>query len=245
MDSMKHRRLQEMDRSDFRIVDGEPDIRGWDVRLPNGQKAGEVEDLIVDAQKKKVRYMIVDRKKNDLELPENTVLVPIGLALLNEKEDDVQLPGITAEQLRSLPPYDANNLNETTERMICNILGRYGQPSQNTAVTGTSATDINEEFYRHDYFNDDNLYKNRLHEATPASNTGSDYERGLRLWEMRSEGGIIGSPPAEQHLDEEQRRQLVNNRRKTYEERRSQAPRRQDNSIEARIKREGLQDAGA
>ena len=53
MDNMKHRRLQELKRSDFDIVDGEPDIRGWDVKLAGGQKIGEVEELIVDAQKRK------------------------------------------------------------------------------------------------------------------------------------------------------------------------------------------------
>ena len=53
MDNMKHRRLQELDRSDFEIVKGEPDIRGWDVKNNSGQKIGEVEELIVDAQKKK------------------------------------------------------------------------------------------------------------------------------------------------------------------------------------------------
>ena len=43
MDTMKHRRLQELDRSDFEIVNGEPDIRGWDVRNNAGKKIGEVE----------------------------------------------------------------------------------------------------------------------------------------------------------------------------------------------------------
>ena len=54
MDNMKHRRLQELDRSDFGIVEGEPDIRGWDVKNTRGQKIGEVEELIVDARQKKV-----------------------------------------------------------------------------------------------------------------------------------------------------------------------------------------------
>jgi len=38
MDTMKHRRLQELDRSDFEIVKGEPDIRGWDVKTPIDKK---------------------------------------------------------------------------------------------------------------------------------------------------------------------------------------------------------------
>ena len=53
MDKIKHRRLQELDRSDFDIVKGEPDIRGWDVRNTTGKKIGEVEELIIDAQQKK------------------------------------------------------------------------------------------------------------------------------------------------------------------------------------------------
>ena len=68
MDKMKHRSLQELDHSDFEIVKGEPDIRGWDVRNSRGQKIGEVEELIIDAQQKKVRYMIVDLDDNELKL---------------------------------------------------------------------------------------------------------------------------------------------------------------------------------
>jgi len=52
-DNMKHRRLQELGESDFEIVDGQPDIRGWDVRNELDQKIGEVEELILDAKKQK------------------------------------------------------------------------------------------------------------------------------------------------------------------------------------------------
>src|SRR4051812_7015871 len=98
MDKMKHRRLQELDHSDFEIVKGEPDIRGWDVKNTTGKKIGEVEDLIIDAQQKKVRYMVVDLKDNDLDLRSRKVLVPIGLAELHEKEDDVLLPNVQLDQ---------------------------------------------------------------------------------------------------------------------------------------------------
>lgn len=264
-----------MDRSDFRMVEGEPDIRGWDIKLSNGKKVGEVEDLIVDAQKQKVRYMLVDRSHNDLDLKDDNVLIPIGLATLDQKEDDVILPGITVEQLRNLPEYNEDNLNENTERVICAAFGRQenamgksthttGSTTPHTTGSASRTPEQDDDFYRHDYFNDDNLYKNRLHEAQPASHD-SDYQRGLRLWEMRSEGTVAADDlnrQREREMSEEHRMEMVRNRRRSYEERRgyphdrnsdryrdvdhdrdSDRRHRQDNSIEGRINREGLRDA--
>ncbi|HEV7330293.1 MAG TPA: PRC-barrel domain-containing protein [Flavisolibacter sp.] len=284
MDNMKHRRLQELDRSDFEIVEGEPDIRGWDVKNSSGKKIGEVEELIVDAQKKKVRYMVVDMDDNELDLDDRRVLIPIGLAELDKEDDDVLLPSITAEQLRALPRYDEDQLDEEVERKICSTLGRkqetmryYPQNSdelkgrQTTAQTQTPEEDY--DFYRHEHFNDDNLYRNRLHETQPAQHNREqpnrqqqereEYERGLRLWEARSEGGIIAGDQRDRQRDmsNERRLEMVRNRRRQYEDRRgshrSDRSRdryrdtgddrdrnyRQDNSISARIDREGLQDA--
>ena len=248
MDSMKHRRLQEMDRSDFEIVKGEPDIRGWDVKNSTGQKIGEVEELIVDAQQKKVRYMVVDLDDNELKLDHRKVLIPIGLAQLDQKDDDVILPNVQAEHFRSLPDYDKNNLGPEVERRICSTLGRTS--------ASTSSANENEhhpDFYKHDYFNDDNLYKHRMHEAQPVQND-SDYDRGLRLWEKRSEGGLLPDSSenrnnyGDQEIEENARMEMVRNRRSAYEQRRGggfgrDSYRRNDNSVEGRIRDEGLREA--
>lgn len=249
MDNMKHRRLQELDRSDFEIVDGEPDIRGWDVKNATGQKIGEVEELVIDAQQKKVRYMIVDLDDNELKLDHRKVLVPIGMAELDKKDDDVILPNVHAEQLRSIPAYDKNNLTPEVERNICTALGRAKM-----SATSITSEEHAPDFYQHDYFNDDNLYKNRLHEAQPGKSE-SEYERGLRLWEKRSEGGIIPDTNyrregqySEREIEEHARMEMVRNRRNTYQQRRSGGSgrdnfRRRDTSIEGRIRDEGLRDA--
>jgi hypothetical protein len=247
MDSMKHRRLQELDRSDFEIVKGEPDIRGWDVKNRSEQKIGEIEELIVDAQQKKIRYMVVDLDDNELKLDHRKVLIPIGLAELHEKNDDVILPNVQAEQVRSLPVYDKDNLTPEVERKICSMLGRT-----NETMNITNMDEHHPEFYRHDYFNDDNLYKHRLHEAQPAKNE-SEYEQGLRLWQKRSEGGIIPDTSnrresyREKEMEENSRMEMVRNRRNAYEQRRGGTGRdnyrRHDSSIEGRIRDEGLQDA--
>ncbi|HWI90326.1 MAG TPA: PRC-barrel domain-containing protein [Flavisolibacter sp.] len=247
MESMKHRRLQELDRSDFEIVQGEPDIRGWDVRNSRGQKIGEVEELIVDAQQKKVRYMVVDLDDNELKLDHKKVLVPIGLAQLHEKDDDVILPNVQGEHFTSLPAYDKNSLTPEVERRICSTFGR-----NNDTLGTTNSDEHHPEFYKHDYFNDDNLYKHRLHEPEPVKKE-SEFEKGLRLWEKRSEGGIIPDNSSsrenyrEREIEENARMEMVRNRRSTYEQRRGGIGRdnyrRHDNSIEGRIRDEGLRDA--
>ncbi|HUC82097.1 MAG TPA: PRC-barrel domain-containing protein [Flavisolibacter sp.] len=255
MDKMKHRRLQELDHSDFEIVKGEPDIRGWDVRNQSGQKIGEVEELVVDAQQKKVRYMVVDLDDNELKLQHRKVLLPIGLAELHQKDDDVILPNITAEHLGALPPYDNDHLTPDVERNICTTLGRK---TETAAVL--EGEELHSEFYRHEYYNDDNLYKHRLSELEQQKQQqkqkeASDYESGLRLWELRSDGGLLPESNGQRRerraeINEDARMELVRNRRKTYEDLRRQGAGRNDDtpthnrhrSIIDRTREEGLQD---
>jgi hypothetical protein len=262
MDNMKHRRLQELDHSDFKIVEGEPDIRGWDVKNGMGQKIGEVEDLIVDAAQKKVRYMVVDLDHNDLGLDDRKILLPIGLAELDNKEDDVLLPRIQTEQLRGLPVYDKDRLDADVEDRICSTLGRAATRQQ---LTGN--TESGPEFYRHDYFNDENLYRNRSSRTASAEAVNNEYDRGLRLWEAQSGGGIVGhradmdnrtgndvrggeSSRTESSINEQERMQMIRNRRDQYEQRRqmggmdknSRTSYGHDRSVERRISEEGLRD---
>lgn len=276
---MKHRRLQELDRSDFEITKDDPDIRGWDVKNATGQKIGEVEELILDAQQKKIRYMVVELDDDDLDLEDDKkVLIPIGLAELDKEDDDVILPALTVEQLQALPAYDRDSLDDDTERQICAALGRpatdhllppSGTTTEATAAAtaggGDTATtqsttegrseqpaigsaDYYGNFYQHAFFSDYNLYKNRrMTEVKPeSSESESDYERGLRLWELRSEGGVIpdSSESTSQNrktYSDEQRREMVRERRQSYVERKSS---KKGSTIIQRIKDEGMQDAG-
>jgi hypothetical protein len=51
-------RLSELDK--FRVADGEPDIRGWEVRTISGRQLGEVADLLVDTEAAEVVMIDVD-----------------------------------------------------------------------------------------------------------------------------------------------------------------------------------------
>lgn len=155
----KNKRLQELGGSDFEIADGQPDIRGWDVKNENDQKIGEVDELIFDVQSLKVRYIVLDLDDNDFDLDDRDVLVPIGIAQLHDKDDDVILPGVTAEQLKSLPEYDEDTLDANTENEIRNVFAGVGG-----AALIASGINHEDTFYDHEHFDDDNLYRSRGNE---------------------------------------------------------------------------------
>ena len=124
MNKNKYYRLQELDHSNFEIVKGEPDIRGWDVRYKNGEKIGSVEELILDTKAKKIRYMVVDLDENELRLEHRKIFIPIGFAELDNQHDDVLIPNVSIDQLCRLPDYKRNSLTPELERSIASIFGR-------------------------------------------------------------------------------------------------------------------------
>jgi sporulation protein YlmC with PRC-barrel domain len=190
-------RLQELGGSDFEIADGQPDIRGWDVKNISGQKLGEVDELIFDAQTRKVRYMVVDLDDNDeLDLDDRDVLIPIGLAELHRDDDDVILTDITIEQIRALPEYHENHLEPEVERAVCAALGR-------TVDAPSMSNDVNADFYNHEHFKEDNLYRNRRAE-TSVDTTGEDRTGADRTNDYvvptRSEENIRRDVPEEEGM---------------------------------------------
>lgn len=183
-DNMKHRRLQELDRSDFEIVEGQPDIRDWDVKVSSGEKVGEVEELILDAQERRVRYLVLDLEDNEFDLDERKVLIPIGLAQLQKDDEDVLLPGVQVDQLRDLPTYREDHLDAEVERRVCRVLGR----SDMKESTGT--TELEPEFYQHSYFSDDIMFRDRLSDNNGSrSGSGIDQQRYNYLNERSNRTG--------------------------------------------------------
>lgn len=161
-------RLEPLHDSGYEMADGQPDIRGWDIKTRSGKKAGEVADVLFEPHSRKVRYLVVDLDDNELGLDKDRkVIIPIGIAELYTKSgrrrrrdldpafsaydpaDDgnvVYLPTVTAAQLDELPLYEKYRLSRHTEVAIRNIL----EPVDRTREE--------DEFYRHEHFNDDRFY---------------------------------------------------------------------------------------
>jgi len=188
--------------------------------------------------------MVVDLDENELRLENRKIVIPIGFAELHSQSDDVLIPNVSVDQLCSLPDYKKDALTPDVERGISSTFGRKVKvepvpgsrkvEKEERRITETDIdNDIESDFYSHEHYNLDNLYKNRLHEAQPAENKKeSQYERGLRLWEHRSEGGIIsneanrekGTPARDRDyyndMDEETRQEMIRKRRGVYQEKR-------------------------
>lgn len=196
-------RLQKLSGSDFEIVDGESDIRGWDVKDSSGNQLGEVEELIFDYASRKVRYLIVELDKRESNKEDRKVLVPIGIAELHGSDDDVILPGVTTDQLYSLPEYDEDRFDTGDEGSIRNVFGGLGT----SALNGGSDNDG--DFYNHGHFDESNLYRNRTRGNTSNDNANTDPSDdesisevpevnpgGVRL-RSRSTEGINDTDPAD------------------------------------------------
>lgn len=85
----QYNHLEELNGSNYQIVEGEPDITGWDVIDQQGRKIGDVDDVLFDPQTREVRYIIVDLEDNELDIDnDKKVLVPIGIAELRGEYDE-------------------------------------------------------------------------------------------------------------------------------------------------------------
>ena len=158
-DSAGLRALSDVD--DLRIVDGEPDIRGWKVQGINGEHVGKVDDLIIDMAEMKVRYMAVKLDKDAFRLDDSySVLVPIGTARLIDDDDVVVIRASTTE-LAAMPAYDddmfddESSLHEQYGRPFMTGTGTDALMQERTSTSSSSFT--RENMYRGDHFNDSAL----------------------------------------------------------------------------------------
>jgi sporulation protein YlmC with PRC-barrel domain len=76
--------LKELD--DYRVADGEPDIRGWNVYTATGREIGDIEDLLVDTDMGEVVMVDIDLKRDDRH-----TLAPIKAAWIDRPNRRVVL----------------------------------------------------------------------------------------------------------------------------------------------------------
>lgn len=92
------------DMRGFTLPDPLPDIRGWKVALPDGRRAGTVEDLIVDTDALVVKYLEVKLDHDILGTDDDTwVLVPIGAARLDDEEERAIVDRLPVSGLENAP----------------------------------------------------------------------------------------------------------------------------------------------
>lgn len=141
-------RLTELTGSDYEIVDGEPDIRGWDVQDEQGRMIGEVIELLFDPSSQRVHYIVVDVDyENQAAELEKQIMIPIRIAefrpekgndssarIVDDSDHPENIPfhdgtntlcdsgivvvPISLRQIMDLPSYDPDRVNSGTELAV-------------------------------------------------------------------------------------------------------------------------------
>lgn len=140
-------RLEEL--KGFQIAEGDPDIRGWEVRTPDDRKVGKVEELIVDPIERRVRYMEVkvDRKALDID-DDRHILIPIGTARLKEDKHDVLIERLPARGLAGVPVYKRGPISREYETSLRDYYG-------------ASAVDVPENYYKDEIYDDTRMWSRK------------------------------------------------------------------------------------
>jgi hypothetical protein len=157
--------MDDMDRvvpldqlDDFDVSSDDPDPRGWDVVCADGKKIGEVDELLVDTQAMRVRYLDVDLDDGVVDgTRDRHVLIPIGSARLERGSDCVHLEGVSVPQLGRLPEYNHAPLTRDFETRV--------RASFEDAATHPRAADAGgdrkDDFYAGPLFDESRFYGRR------------------------------------------------------------------------------------
>ena len=114
------------DLKDFKLPEGQPDIRGWDVRTADGTKLGKIADLLVDTGASRVRYLEVAVDKDVAKgTGRDYALLPVGTARLDDEHDDV-IVNLSSTDLASAPAYDRQRFSRDYETSLRGFLNSSG-----------------------------------------------------------------------------------------------------------------------
>jgi len=98
--------LRRMSDADVAVADNEPDVRGWTVIAATDRPIGEVDDLIVDTDAMKVRYLQLDPDES-INATDDVLYVPIDRVDIDRSRKRVVLRGAAdLSTLAGLVPAD-------------------------------------------------------------------------------------------------------------------------------------------
>ena len=133
------RRLVPMkDLHHYKVVDGEPDIRGWSVFTATGRELGDVEDLLVDTDMGEVVMIDIDLKRDDRH-----ALAPIKAAWIDREihrvvlntsmfdvDGEIRAPDVAARSA----DLTANRASEAVDREVDEVGATDLQPERRRFV---------------------------------------------------------------------------------------------------------------
>ncbi len=140
-------RLSEL--TDYEVADNDPDVRGWNVMSSDRKMIGKVKELIVDLDAMKVRYLDVNinNEISDVGTDERRLLIPIGAAELDTKEERVRVNDIETVTLLKLPSYQGGSISRDYERDL------------RKSLNPDYKAEAEEDFYNDTLYDDSRFYR--------------------------------------------------------------------------------------
>ena len=125
---------------DWDLADGEPDIRGWEVRTLGGRVLGEVDELLIDKDAGEVVMLDID-----LAGSSRKTLAPLRAVQLDREDRIVRIDTADLEQ-EDLPAIDRADVSEEDARTFSERYGRaygsLGWNEQRDYVVGRGEHDL-------------------------------------------------------------------------------------------------------
>lgn len=125
------------DLTDFKVAKDDPDVRGWTVHTSDNMEVGKVDELVVDTNAMKVRYLVVDLYDDyAADKIDHYLLLPIGAARLHDKDNRVMVSGIKTTTILNYPIYRGDDITRDYEYSVRNFYERGGiAPTAGTTTT--------------------------------------------------------------------------------------------------------------
>lgn len=113
---------------DWHVADAEPDPRGWTVMAADARPVATVDELLVDTTAMKVRYFVCDIDEAGLgrDRGDRLLLVPAGLAHIDESRRVVLLPGLRTADIDRLPVYTGDRMEHEIEKDLTDAAAAGG-----------------------------------------------------------------------------------------------------------------------
>ncbi|WP_236243455.1 PRC-barrel domain-containing protein [Streptomyces sp. CC228A] len=102
--------LKKISETDQTVAAADEDVRGRKVVNGEGDEMGKVDDLLVDEQEGKVRFLLVEHG-GFLGLGEKKTFVPVDAVV--DVRDDVVVVSQSRRQIADAPPYDPELVDES------------------------------------------------------------------------------------------------------------------------------------
>ncbi|MEX2571549.1 MAG: DUF2382 domain-containing protein [Gemmatimonadota bacterium] len=195
MDSATDRIIPLDELDDFKVADGDPDVRGWDVLASDGRKIGEVDNLLVDATAMKVRYLDVDIESEMIEDNESErhVLIPIGYARLDEDDDRIFIDTLTSTSLGRIPAYTHEPITRDFETRL---RSHFDSTEPGTAETTS-------DFYSGEMYDENRFFEPRRTEETERHVTRSEEEMAIGARERQTGEVDVRKRVETEHVEEQ------------------------------------------